>query len=261
MTRSLVVLAVLLPLLSCVQKEPGEVDAVREGDLAPCRYETVLHRGAYYDVVRVNLEYADVRMYWKRTDGSRIATFPALRDWVATQGQRLLVATNGGIFLKGFIPEGVHVERGTVVTPTNDRSGWGNFYLKPNGVFAILRRGAVVVTTNQFVAIQREEEVIEATQSGPMLVDHGMIHPVFEDSSFHYNIRSGVAAPRPNEVILAISRVEVTLYDFATFFRDKLKCNDALYLEGDITRMYAPELGRFDTGSCAGIIGVVARSR
>lgn len=253
------ILLLLLLLLSCNDRMEEPEKPTRDGDLAPCRYRTILHRGAYYDVVIVNLDYAHVRLYWQRDDGSRIGTFLALRDWLAARGEKLLVATNGGIFLKGFIPAGVHVERGMERIAANLEEGWGNFYLKPNGVFAITKNGAMVVSTRQFAQIASRDSVLEATQSGPMLVEHGVVHPIFEDSSYHYNIRSGVAALTPSQVVLAISRTEVTLYDFATFFRDEMQCNDALYLDGDITRMYAPELGRRDTGSCAGIIGVVPR--
>lgn len=252
-------IAVLAILFGCNGASEAPENRTREGDLAPCHYRSILHRGAYYDVVTVNLDYAHVRLYWRREDGSRIGTFPALRDLLAARGETLLVATNGGIFLKGFIPAGVHVERGRERVAVNKEEGWGNFFLKPNGVFAITSKGAMVVSTGQFVQIASHDSVYEATQSGPMLLEHGIVHPIFEDSSYHYNVRSGVAAPTPNQVILVISRTEVTLYDFATLFRDELKCNDALYLDGDITRMYAPALGRRDTGSCAGIIGVVAR--
>lgn len=249
-----------LLLLSCAEHGRTEGVILNDGDVAPCHYRTIVHRGATYDVVFVHLEYADIRIFWQRANGTRIGSFPALHDWLESSGRHLLVATNGGIFLKGFIPAGILVEQGVTRVGLNCDSGWGNFFLKPNGVFAVTAQGALVVSTSQFAQLADLDSVIEATQSGPMLVEHGVIHPVFEDSSFHYNVRSGVAARTPSEVILAISKSEVTLYDFATFFRDELKCDDALYLDGDITRMYAPELGRFDTGSCAGIIGVILRT-
>jgi len=38
----------------------------------------------------------------------------------------------------------------------------------------------------------------------------------------------------------------VTFHEFAQFFRDTLGCRDALYLDGSVSSLYAPQLGRAD---------------
>jgi uncharacterized protein YigE (DUF2233 family) len=43
-------------------------------------------------------------------------------------------------------------------------------------------------------------------------------------------------------VVFAISRTEVTLYDFATYFKE-MGCTNALYLDGFVSRCYLPEKG------------------
>jgi hypothetical protein len=49
----------------------------------------------------------------------------------------------------------------------------------------------------------------------------------------------------------------VNFYDFALLFRDRLKCNDALHLDGSVSRLYAQSLGRHDERVPLGpIIGV-----
>jgi uncharacterized protein YigE (DUF2233 family) len=62
------------------------------------------------------------------------------------------------------------------------------------------------------------------------------------------------------EVILAISDTRVNFHHFARFFRDALGVANALYLDGRVSKLYAPELGRTDVGTPMGpILGTVKR--
>jgi uncharacterized protein YigE (DUF2233 family) len=61
-------------------------------------------------------------------------------------------------------PVGLHVERGRELVHVNTMSGYGNFRMKPNGVFYISADGAAVAETRAF---QRTRADL-ATQSGPM---------------------------------------------------------------------------------------------
>jgi uncharacterized protein YigE (DUF2233 family) len=85
-----------------------------------------------------------------------------------------------------------------------------------------------------------------ATQSGPMLVISGKLHPKFLADSDSFKRRNGVGVDAAGRVHFAISEGAVRFYDFATFFRDRLGCADALYLDGTISSLYAPEIGRYD---------------
>ena len=82
-----------------------------------------------------------------------------------------------------------------------------------------------------------------------MLVIDGKLHPRFlPDSSSRY-IRNGVGTTASGDrAVFVISRNAVTLHDFASFFRDALELPQALYLDGNVSRLYAPELGRADWG-------------
>jgi uncharacterized protein YigE (DUF2233 family) len=54
-----------------------------------------------------------------------------------------------------------------------------------------------------------------------------------------------------------MSEVPVTFHEFATLFRDRLHCSDALFLDGTISSWYAPALKRDDFRMDLGpIIGV-----
>jgi len=63
-------------------------------------------------------------------------------------------------------------------------------------------------------------------------------------------------------VRFAISDEPVTFYEFASLFRDRLKCPEALFLDGSISSLYAPALERDDRLLPLGpIVAVVAPRR
>ncbi|HNR75737.1 MAG TPA: phosphodiester glycosidase family protein [Parvularculaceae bacterium] len=103
--------------------------------------------------------------------------------------------------------------------------------------------------------------VIFATQSGPMLVIAGAIHPRFLVDATSGKRRNGVGVTEDGTVIFALSDTAVTFHEFATYFRDALDCPNALYLDGTISRLYAPELDRNDPGVAMGpIVGIVGEA-
>jgi uncharacterized protein YigE (DUF2233 family) len=82
-----------------------------------------------------------------------------------------------------------------------------------------------------------------ATQSGPMLVIDGAIHPAFIVNSTDRKPRNGVGVSSPTQVHFVITQGWVNFYDFARFFRDGLGCNNALFLDGgQASGLYAPAL-------------------
>jgi uncharacterized protein YigE (DUF2233 family) len=94
-----------------------------------------------------------------------------------------------------------------------------------------------------------------------MLVSNGKLHPRFIKSSASLYVRNGVGVDREGRVLFAISDLPVNFYDFATLFRDRLDAPNALYLDGSISAMYAPELKRFGgwgIHSYTSIIGLVS---
>jgi len=144
---------------------------------------------------------------------------------------------NGGMFQKDFSPLGFYIDNGTIVRQLNTREGSGNFYLKPNGVFYITKNNtAHISTTPDFEA---NNMIKYATQSGPMLVINGKLHEAFKEGSANVNIRNGVGILPNGDVLFAMSKTEVNFYDFANYFKDK-GCNNALYLDGFVSRAYAP---------------------
>jgi len=115
-----------------------------------------------------------------------------------------------------------------------------------------------VITTEDYASSAPHPRA--ATQSGPMLVQRGAItgSPVMDPKSTSMKIRNGVCAPSPDAAVFVISDSPLTFYMFAKFFLDDLGCRDALYLDGSISSLYAPQVGRQDDGRDLGpMFGVV----
>jgi uncharacterized protein YigE (DUF2233 family) len=160
---------------------------------------------------------------------------------------------NAGIFSTEYAPLGLHIEDGHRLRPLNTDKGWGNFFLKPNGVFFIANKKAAIVNTTAYAKLKVKPTI--ATQSGPLLVSNGKLHPKFLPDSLSLYIRNGVGVTPDNQVVFAMSLLPINLYEFATLFRDTLGCPNALYLDGSISQLYAPNLGQeFLGGDFAGII-------
>jgi uncharacterized protein YigE (DUF2233 family) len=156
---------------------------------------------------------------------------------------RLLFATNAGMFDPALKPVGLYVERGRELVHVNTMSGYGNFHMKPNGVFYISADRAAVVETRAFLKQRPPADL--ATQSGPMLVINGRVHPRFDRSSTSLKARNGVGVRADGKVIFAISQADVSFDAFARLFRDALNCPNALFLDGgSASNLYAPSLNR-----------------
>jgi uncharacterized protein YigE (DUF2233 family) len=161
---------------------------------------------------------------------------------------------NGGMFHKDLSPVGLYVEKGQKKQPlVTKKEGYGNFFMQPNGVFYINNDNQPkVCTTDNYP----NQTVKFATQSGPMLLIDGVIHPAFNKDSEHLNIRNGVGILPNGHALFCISNEEVTFYEMATFFKDK-SCQNALYLDGFVSKVYCPEKGKTTDGGPFGVmIGV-----
>jgi len=94
-------------------------------------------------------------------------------------------------------------------------------------------------------AKQRPEADL-ATQSGPMLVINGRLHPRFDRNSTSLKARNGVGVRADGKVVFAISQAEVSFDAFARLFRDALNCPNALFLDGgSAASLYAPSFNRY----------------
>lgn len=205
---------------------------------------------------KVDLNKADLKFYWKDKDGTIIRSLQNLKLLADGSHQKLVFAMNGGMYQKDNSPQGLYIEDGKMISKLNTGSGNGNFHMKPNGVFYITYdHQAYVSQTPTFSS----KNVKYATQSGPMLVIDGQIHPAFQKGSKNLNIRNGVGILPDGNIIFAISKYEINFYDFAQYFKDA-GCKNALYLDGFVSRAYIPEKNwlQYD-GNFGVIIGVTKK--
>lgn len=207
-----------------------------------CR--TLQREGGRYLACGFDPGRASISLHSRDASGKPYGYFEPLFADLLSRGRLPVFAMNGGMYEDDLSPVGLHVEKGEEIRPANLRDGWGNFHLKPNGVFFLKNGKAGVETTEVFV--RRQERMDYATQSGPMLVIRGKLHPKFLPDSDSLKIRNGVGVDRQGHVWFVISEDRVRFHDMALLFRDQLNCPDALYLDGSISSVYAPEQGRFD---------------
>jgi uncharacterized protein YigE (DUF2233 family) len=141
---------------------------------------------------------------------------------------------NGGMYADDLSSIGLYIENGKEIRAANtasvEQKPEPNFYKKPNGVFYLDDKEAGILTTEKFLNVRPETKF--ATQSGPMLVIDGAIHPAFIVGSSDRKMRNGVGVSSATEVHFAISEDGSNFHDFARFFRDQLGCDDALFLDG-----------------------------
>lgn len=206
----------------------------------------------------VDIKTQALNFYWKNEEGAKFKSIQHLKQHVEGKGLELVFATNGGMFNHDFSPKGLYVENKQILTQLDTTDGEGNFYLKPNGVFYITTNGqAVVCPSNRYV---HGNHIKFATQSGPMLVVDGHIHSVFQKGSKNLNIRNGVGILPNNQVVFALSKKEINLYDFALFFQ-QLGCKNALYLDGYVSRMYLPAKNWVQADGQFGVIIGVTKAK
>ncbi len=192
---------------------------------------------------------------WKGVDGA-LGGFEALARALGPGSRRVLFAMNAGMFDPAQGPVGLLVRDGRTEHAAATGVGRGNFYLRPNGVFSVDADGSVhVEETGRFLA--RAGAPAWATQSGPLLVEVGVLHPKIAEDGPSRVIRNGVGVTGSDEAWFVISEDPVSFGRFARFFRDVLKCPDALYFDGAVSSLWAPGLGRRDRTTGLGPLVVV----
>lgn len=201
----------------------------------------VQFEGATFRVVTLDLAQTRLQLFWRNPETHQaFANTSALRDWGRQHGRHLRFAMNAGIYDANREPLGLFVEHGTTRVPLNRAHGdpqQGNFSLLPNGVFYVdTANQAGVLATDSFAQADIHPRL--ATQSGPMLVINGKLNPHFIRDSSSLRWRSGVCVHPPQQVLFAVSEEPVNFDTFGRFFRDRLTCRNALYLDGTLSQIH-----------------------
>jgi uncharacterized protein YigE (DUF2233 family) len=199
---------------------------------------------ALYLACRFDPAQEEIRLHLAGPDGTIHGGFSRLRQQLWAERRVLLFAMNAGMYHDDLSPVGYFAEYGQVIRPAVTGGGWGNFHLLPNGIFLIEDGKASVMETKAFVARGMRPDF--GTQSGPMLVIDGQLHPRFLPDSDSFKIRNGIGVDGQGRVHMVVSKVPVRFYDFAVFFRERLGCANALYLDGTISSVFIAEEERMD---------------
>ncbi|MEQ3644166.1 MAG: phosphodiester glycosidase family protein [Paracoccus sp. (in: a-proteobacteria)] len=220
--------------------------------------ERVDHDGQGYVLCQVEAaQEPALRLFQDGPDGAPLRNFANVRRTL-DEGQTLSFAMNAGMFHADYRPVGLLVVDGVELSPIVTGASRDNFGMLPNGVFCTGGAQPFQVIESVSFAETRPDCRL-ASQSGPMLVIDGDLHPRFLADSDSRYIRNGVGvSPDGQTAWFAISNRPVTFHEFGRFFRDGLGVRDALYFDGSISRLYAPSVNRADFGRSMGpIIGLV----
>ena len=223
--------------------------------------ETIIHDGRGFTVCKLDPAKTELRLFLNDPDtGGPLGSFANVDNMLSEEGLSLAFAMNAGMYHQDRRPVGHYVENGAEVAPVVSSEGPGTFGLLPNGVFCIGDGWARVYETLRY--LHEKPGCRHASQSGPMLVIDGQLHPRFLEDSDSRFVRNGVGTRADGrEVWFAISETPVNFHRFAEFFRDVLGATQALYFDGNISRHYAPGIDRRDGGFPMGpIVGAVTRS-
>lgn len=217
----------------------------------------VVYEDIPYSLCEVDTTTDHLRLFLNDSDGANLGQFYRIENQAAAQGKTLSFAMNAGMYHANRSPVGHYIEDGETQMRVIPNAGPGNFGLLPNGVLCITDTRAEVIETLRYLA--QTPLCRDATQSGPMLVIDGALHPRFLIDSTSRFIRNGVGTSADGtHAVFVISNRTVSFHEFGRFFRDYLKLPQALYFDGKVSRIFAPQLGRSDAGFAMGpIVGVV----
>jgi uncharacterized protein YigE (DUF2233 family) len=221
------------------------------GAVPPCR--RVVFEARHYVACSIDVRRFEIAVAWRSADEKPYGSIENyLRQLQPADRPRLAFAMNGGMYEPDLSPVGLLIEHGREQARLNTRQGAGNFYWKPNGVFFAGEGRVGVLEAGRYLKERPRAEF--ATQSGPVLVTKGVIGRRMLASASSEKIRNGVGVVDENTAVFAISEEPVSFSEFARLFRDALSCSDALYLDGTISQLYAPSVGRTDQGRSVGPI-------
>jgi len=236
--RSSLVLAFALAACGSAAPAPDVPAHAVAAACEPRRFE-----GSGFTACRYDRRSDEIALFLDGRHG-RLRSLTALEAGLGPRAGALRFAMNAGMYDETGGPIGLYVAEGRERHPVNRRTGPGNFHMLPNGVFAVDGEGRVaIVPGDRYDPASRPRW---ATQSGPMLVIDGALHPAIQPNGESLHVRNGVCVPGPDSAWFAISDEPVSFGRLARFLRDGLGCRDALYFDGSVSSLLDRPAGRRD---------------
>jgi uncharacterized protein YigE (DUF2233 family) len=212
--------------------------------------------GSRFVVCTFDARRQDMRLHSRASAGGYLRSFAELQRQLGRDARNVRFAMNAGMFNDVGAPIGLYVQGGEEQKSISLADGPGNFHLKPNGVFWQGEDGALHIETSESYAMELRTPRW-ATQSGPMLVIDGELHPRFAEDGNSRLVRNGVGLRDSRTAYFVISSGMVSFGRFARFFRDELNCRNALFFDGAVSSLWAPSMGRHDDNHQLGPMVVV----
>jgi len=159
--------------------------------------------------------------------------------------QQVAFAVNAGAYGDNLRPLGYYVEDSERLAELSRGDGQGNFFLRPNGVFFGSDGAWRILTTEQFYSTVSDRPQF-GTQSGPMLVIDGELHPEIAENGPSRAIRNGVGLDSGGKAHFVKSEEPLSFGQLARFYRDELGVANALFLNSNVSVLWDPANDRLD---------------
>ncbi|MEN3793613.1 phosphodiester glycosidase family protein [Fulvimarina sp. MAC3] len=190
------------------------------------------------ETILCEVQLSDFDLHLRAVDSSG-KPYETFQKAAASVSGDVALAMNAGMYHEDRRPVGLTVQDGKTIKNAVLGTGTGNFSLRPNGVFFIENGRAFIRETERYLSESHTPEL--ATQSGPMLLIDGAVHPRFIAGSDSLYVRNGVGVSEDGKTVyLALTRKPINFYDFALFFRDTVGVKDALFFDGQVSSLFYP---------------------
>jgi uncharacterized protein YigE (DUF2233 family) len=238
---SVFLLLVALAVAGCREAAPAPKAAARTEAEPACQSRTFEDSG--FTICRYDRRRQEIALFLDGRQG-RLRSLAALEAELGPRARRLRFAMNAGMYDDQGGPIGLYVAEGWQRHAINRRKGGGNFHLLPNGVFEVADDGRVRI--RKAADYDPATHPRWATQSGPMLVIDGALHPAIQPNGPSLHVRNGVCVADDSTAWFAISDEPVSFGRLARLFRDRLGCANALYFDGTVSSLWDRAGGRQD---------------
>jgi uncharacterized protein YigE (DUF2233 family) len=252
------VLAVLALLAACSQApEPSQPQPAEELPGTPSACAEVLFEGSRLIDCVADPALHRIDMVLAGADGAVFQSFAAYSASRGADDAPVVFAVNGGMFDSDGQPIGYFVQAGERGQALNRNAGPGNFHMKPNGVFFGDAAGAWRVLDSETFYREITDRPQFGTQSGPILLVNGELHPDIAADGESLKVRNAVGVDGQGRAHFVLSAEAISFGRLARFYRDELGIADALFLDGQVSQLWDPASGRMDNGAAIGPIIVV----
>ncbi len=196
------------------------------------------YNNARFQIVIVNTIYNDLKILPNTTGKLQGLDYQFVQNPTAT------VLMNAGMFEANGAPVGLLISGQKQINKINLKKDLpGNFYSMKNAIFYVDIDGKYYVKNS--ISFNEKfknkyQEILYATQSGPILTSEGKINKDFSENSTNKLIRNGIGVvenSKNNIAIFIIAQTPCSFFDMASLFKN-LGCDNSMYLDGSVSRLF-----------------------